>query len=122
MASVPYSASYSEPQRAFEALRAKRAFITGTTRYGRRPDWVTNAYECTGWGFILRYIQNKINASNEAAFRLPNGRRVLQWENSGKAIVQGVEGNLFVSLRDDLDWNTNLTYMIESKERKPATR
>ncbi|WP_339407513.1 hypothetical protein [Pseudomonas helleri] len=29
------------------------------TRYGRRPDWVTNAYECTGWGFILRYIQSK---------------------------------------------------------------
>ncbi len=34
MASVPYSASYSEPQRALEALRAKRAFITGTTSCG----------------------------------------------------------------------------------------
>ena len=62
--------------------------------------------------------QNKINASNESAFRLPNGRRVLQWENSGKAIVQGVEGNLFVNLREDLDWNTNLTYMIESKDKE----
>ena len=38
------------------------------TRYGRRPDWITNAYECTGWGFILRYIQGK------AQF---NGRRRL---------------------------------------------
>ena len=38
------------------------------SRYGRRPDWVTNAYECTGWGFILRYIQGK------AQF---NGRRRL---------------------------------------------
>ena len=62
--------------------------------------------------------QNKIDASNESAFRLPNGRRVLQWENSGKAIVQGIEGNLFVTLRDDLDWNTNLTYMIDSKNKK----
>lgn len=26
---------------------------------GRRPDWLTNAYECTGWGFILRYVQEK---------------------------------------------------------------
>lgn len=29
------------------------------SRYGRLPDWITNAYECTGWGFILRYIQGK---------------------------------------------------------------
>ena len=38
------------------------------THYGRRPDWITNAYECTGWGFILRYMQKK------AQF---NGRRRL---------------------------------------------
>lgn len=38
------------------------------SRYGRRPDWITNAYECTGWGFILRYMQQK------AQF---NGRRRL---------------------------------------------
>lgn len=61
--------------------------------------------------------KNKINASNEAAFRLGNGRRVLEWENSGPALVQGVEGNLFISLRDDLDLNTNLTYMIDSKDK-----
>ncbi|MNE57101.1 hypothetical protein D3C80_1520490 [compost metagenome] len=34
MASVPYRASYSEPQRALAAFRAKRAFITGTTSCG----------------------------------------------------------------------------------------
>ena len=33
------------------------------TRYGRRPDWITNAYECTGWGFILRYMQEKAQFS-----------------------------------------------------------
>lgn len=31
--------------------------------------------------------------------------------------MQGVEGNLFMTLRDDLDWNTNLTYMIDSKDK-----
>ena len=33
------------------------------THYGRRPDWITNAYECTGWGFILRYMQRKAQLS-----------------------------------------------------------
>lgn len=80
------------------------------------------AFDKGNWRTSATYFrndyQNKINASNESAFRLPNGRRVLQWENSGKAIVQGVEGNLFVNLRKDLDWNTNLTYMIDSKDKK----
>ncbi|WP_219637300.1 hypothetical protein [Pseudomonas chlororaphis] len=30
---------------------------------GRRPDWLTNAYECTGWGFILRHVQQKARLS-----------------------------------------------------------
>ena len=72
----------------------------------------------TSGTYFRNDYQNKINASNEAAYRLPNGRRVYQWDNSGKAIVQGIEGNLFVTLRDDLDWNTNLTYMIESKDKE----
>ncbi|MBM1197605.1 FepA family TonB-dependent siderophore receptor [Pseudomonas weihenstephanensis] len=72
----------------------------------------------TSGTYFRNDYQNKINASNEAAYRLPNGRRVYQWDNSGKAIVQGIEGNLFVNLRDDLDWNTNLTYMIESKDKE----
>ena len=80
------------------------------------------AFDKGTWRTIGTYFrndyQNKINASNEAAYRLPNGRRVYQWDNSGKAIVQGIEGNLFVTLRDDLDWNTNLTYMIESKDKE----
>ena len=72
----------------------------------------------TSGTYFRNDYQNKINASNEAAYRLPNGRRVYQWDNSGKAIVQGIEGNLFVNLREDLDWNTNLTYMIESKDKE----
>ena len=61
--------------------------------------------------------QNKIGSSNPAAFRLANGRRVQNWENSGKAVVEGVEGNLFVTLSPTLEWNTNFTYMIESKDK-----
>ena len=34
MTSVPYKASYNEPQRAFAALSANRALSTGTTSCG----------------------------------------------------------------------------------------
>jgi ferric enterobactin receptor len=61
--------------------------------------------------------QNKINASNEAAYRCPTAD-VFTNGITAAAIVQGIEGNLFVTLRDDLDWNTNLTYMIESKDKE----
>ncbi|MDR7024773.1 TonB-dependent siderophore receptor [Pseudomonas peli] len=61
--------------------------------------------------------KNKIVSSNTAEFRLANGRRVQNWENSGKAFVEGVEGNLFVTLSPTLEWNTNFTYMIESKDK-----
>ncbi|MGB7193271.1 MAG: hypothetical protein WBD81_07410 [Collimonas pratensis] len=44
-----------------------RAGIGAT--YGRIPDWITNAYECTGWGFILRYVMQKA--------RLTGPRRLL---------------------------------------------
>ncbi|WAC43802.1 TonB-dependent siderophore receptor [Pseudomonas sp. SL4(2022)] len=61
--------------------------------------------------------KNKIVSSNTADFRLANGRRVQNWENAGKAVVEGVEGNLFVTLSPTLEWNTNFTYMIESKDK-----
>src|SRR5690606_13411893 len=61
--------------------------------------------------------KNKIVADTNILYRLPNGARVLQWANSGKAVVEGLEGNLFVPLTPDLDWNTNFTYMIQSKNK-----
>lgn len=67
--------------------------------------------------YFRNYYKNKIVSSNDAAFRLSNGRRVQNWENSGKAVVEGVEGNLFVTLSPTLEWNTNFTYMIESKDK-----
>ncbi|QZX81909.1 TonB-dependent siderophore receptor [Metapseudomonas otitidis] len=61
--------------------------------------------------------KNKIVGSNDFTYRLANGRRVQQWENAGKAVVEGIEGNLFIALDPSLEWNTNLTYMIQSEDR-----
>jgi len=79
------------------------------------------AFDQDTWRTSATYFRNdyknKIVSSNTAAFRLANGRRVQNWENSGKAVVEGVEGNLFVTLSPTLEWNTNFTYMIESKDK-----
>jgi ferric enterobactin receptor len=79
------------------------------------------AFDKGTWRTSATYFRNdyknKIVSSNTAEFRLANGRRVQNWENSGKAVVEGVEGNLFVALSPTLEWNTNFTYMIESKDK-----
>lgn len=79
------------------------------------------AFDKGTWRTSATYFRNdyknKIVSSNTAEFRLANGRRVQNWENSGKAVVEGVEGNLFVTLIPTLEWNTNFTYMIESKDK-----
>ncbi|MFM2476010.1 FepA family TonB-dependent siderophore receptor [Celerinatantimonas sp. MCCC 1A17872] len=40
---------------------------------------------------------------------------VYQWQNTGKALVRGLEANLSVPLHRDLKFSTNATYMIENK-------
>ena len=43
---------------------------------------------------------------------------VYRWENGGKAVTQGLEGNLTLPLvADKLTWRTNATYMFTSKQK-----
>ncbi|MFT0668481.1 TonB-dependent receptor, partial [Enterobacter hormaechei subsp. xiangfangensis] len=47
-----------------------------------------------------------------------SGANILQWQNGGKAVVEGLEGNLTVPvIRDTLTWRTNATYMIQSESK-----
>ena len=43
---------------------------------------------------------------------------VYQWVNIPRAVVEGFEGNLKMPLSDSLDWNTNFTYMLQSKNKE----
>jgi ferric enterobactin receptor len=44
---------------------------------------------------------------------------VLRWENGGKAIVEGLEGNLTIPfIADTLEWRSNATYMFRSESKK----
>jgi len=78
-------------------------------------------YDTGTWRTSAAYFRNdyknKIVADTNVLYRLPNGARVLQWGNSGRAVVQGFEGNVFIPVTPTLDWNTNFTYMIESKDK-----
>lgn len=78
-------------------------------------------YDPGSWRMSAAYFRNdyknKIVAGTDIAYRLANGARVLQWSNSGKAVVEGLEGNLFIPLAPSLDWNTNFTYMIQSESK-----
>ncbi len=81
----------------------------------------------TGYHASLTYFHNdyddKIVAGMEPIGLTADGRgRVFQWTNADRAIVRGVEGNLNVPLLGEqgrtLKWNTNVTYMIENKDRE----
>ncbi|WP_313682345.1 TonB-dependent siderophore receptor [Pantoea sp.] len=63
--------------------------------------------------------KNKIVAGDDLVGYASNGYNVLRWENGGKAIVEGLEGNLTIPLvRDTLEWRTNATYMFRSESKK----
>ncbi|HJD44488.1 MAG TPA: FepA family TonB-dependent siderophore receptor [Candidatus Paenalcaligenes intestinipullorum] len=62
--------------------------------------------------------KNKISAGTTTTGFTSTNQRIYQWENKGKALVSGLEGNFFMPIGDTWDWNTNFTYMIDSKEKQ----
>lgn len=65
--------------------------------------------------------QNKIVAGDKIIGRSASGAYVLQWQNGGKALIEGIEASMTVPLMPDrLNWNTNATYMIASEQKIPA--
>ncbi|WP_049294492.1 TonB-dependent siderophore receptor [Franconibacter helveticus] len=71
-----------------------------------------------GITYFRNDYKNKIVAGTELLGYASNGYNILQWENGGKAVVEGLEGNLTVPVvQDTLSWRTNATYMIQSKNK-----
>ncbi|WP_444757798.1 TonB-dependent siderophore receptor [Pseudomonas sp. A014] len=77
-----------------------------------RGTWRTSAT------YFRNDYQNKIIGGTDVVYAINGGSRVTQWENAGKARVEGLEGNLFVELTPSLDWNTNLTWMLDNDNRE----
>ncbi len=71
-----------------------------------------------GITYFRNDYKNKIVAGTDVLGYASNGYNILQWENGGKAIVEGLEGNLSIPLvADTLTWRTNGTYMIKSENK-----
>ncbi|MFH8136069.1 TonB-dependent siderophore receptor [Pantoea osteomyelitidis] len=63
--------------------------------------------------------KNKIVAGSDRVGFASNGYNIIRWENGGKAVVEGLEGNLTLPLvSDTLEWRTNATYMFKSESKE----
>lgn len=79
------------------------------------------AYDPGTWRMSATYFRNdyknKVDAGYTVRGRVGN-YNVYRWENMGKALVHGIEGNLFIPISRSLQWNNNLTYMIDAERRE----
>lgn len=82
-----------------------------------------------GWVAGITYFRNDYKNKVEAGRSIVGnavggssgahaGADVFQWENVPKALVEGLEGALSVPLAASLNWNTNFTYMLQSKNKE----
>ncbi len=82
-----------------------------------------NYHNEAGWNAGATYFQNdyknKITSGRVTYDTMPasgSTARLMRWENSGKAEVSGIEGNLTVPITETLSWTTNFTKMIKSED------
>jgi len=75
----------------------------------------------SGWNAGLTYFQNdyhnKITASTDGTFT-SSGAWVGRWDNVTSAVIKGLEANLRVPVHSNLNWWTNGTVMLESKNKE----
>ncbi|UHD46818.1 FepA family TonB-dependent siderophore receptor [Aureimonas altamirensis] len=74
-----------------------------------------------GWQAGLTYFHNDYKDRITAGV-VPVGvlgrAQLFQWDNTPKAVLSGLEGNLLVPLLDTVNWRTNATYMLESEDKE----
>jgi len=71
-----------------------------------------------GITYFRNDYKNKIVSGTDLVGYASNGYNILRWENGGKAVVEGLEGNLVIPVvKDRLNWRTNATYMITSENK-----
>ena len=73
-----------------------------------------------GWQASATYFhnayRNKIVIGDQLIATSNIGNWLLQWENTPKATISGIEGNLVIPLHDTPKWSNNFTYMHKSED------
>ena len=100
--------------------------VLGNSELEHETSWnkeLTFTYDDgTGLNAGLTYYHNaydnRIGAGVErVAVDAATNRSIFQWENQGKAIIEGLEGFVKVPVTEELSWSTNVTGNLRS-ERK----
>src|SRR5690606_8012758 len=71
-----------------------------------------------GWGASLTYYHNDYKnkiTTGDVLLGQADGTNLFGWENSGPAVISGLEGSLTVPVHDTVTWTTNFTYILESE-------
>ncbi|MDF7669902.1 TonB-dependent siderophore receptor [Orbaceae bacterium ESL0721] len=72
----------------------------------------------------LTYFRNdyhdKIEAGNTAIGTAIGGTasQIYQWENVPKAVIEGFEGSISAPITSNISWKNNLTWMLQTKNKK----
>ncbi|HAS1135166.1 TPA: TonB-dependent siderophore receptor [Enterobacter cloacae] len=63
--------------------------------------------------------KNKIISGDRIAGKTSSGISLLQWQNGGEALIEGIEASLSVPvIKNTLRWKSNATYMMNSVVKK----
>lgn len=83
-------------------------------------EWKHDGYQA-GVTWFRNDYRDKIESGYSAEYS--NGTsNIYKWENVPKAVVEGLEGTLNLPLTDEVMWTNNITYMLQSKNKKTGDR
>ncbi|SEL54106.1 ferric enterobactin receptor [Pseudoxanthomonas sp. GM95] len=84
-------------------------------------EWLPDSGYHASLTYFHNDYDNKIVAGYSDYYETSASGYVYQWINASKALIQGVEGNVKIPLLgergDRLSWNTNVTWMIDNKNK-----
>lgn len=78
--------------------------------------WRDRGYEASLTYFHNDYKDKIVGGMDKLLGDTSANGRLFQWENSPKAVVQGVEGNVTIPFGPRVKLTNNLTYMIENED------
>ena len=120
----PYFILYTRGQGCpLNAPNSVRCYYMGNSNL--KPETSINKeigleFNKNGWQASATYFhnayRNKIVIGDQLIATSNIGNWLLQWENTPKATISGIEGNLVIPLHDTLKWSNNFTYMHKSED------
>lgn len=101
-------------------------YIVGNPDLKNETSWNkeigVNFHTESGWNAGLTYFhndyKNRIAAGNEIWVTGNGTAKAYRWDNTPRAVIEGVEGNLNVPITDNIMWYNNATVMIRSEDKR----